>query len=211
MNKTKYIKFLKDYINFLEDHASEDNKINDLPFIPICDQIIYKKLQKMGSILKEQHFTNCPLNNSNDSIKLIVKKGEFEKGIVYIKEWIGDAKELTIVDRYFFKAISQNDEYSKAIKEIIKGIKNLKIFYEQGNNDVVESFIAENNNVRIRHFKTEEIHDRVLIKDNKKAIVVGASFNGLGKRLAFVLDMSCEDLIHFNSELKEIENQTLNK
>jgi len=46
-----------------------------------------------------------------------------------------------------------------------------------------------------------KIHDRVWIADKNTAFVIGTSFGGLGRRLAFLLDLPSEDLTRFKRYL----------
>ena len=52
--------------------------------------------------------------------------------------------------------------------------------------------------------KTNAIHDRVWITNNSNAFVVGTSFNGLGKKCAFIIDLPPEDTSEFIEFLKRI-------
>ncbi len=51
------------------------------------------------------------------------------------------------------------------------------------------------------------MHDRVWIKDGNRAKVVGTSFNGLGKKLAFILNLPESDLRAFQTQLPRIRKR----
>jgi hypothetical protein len=48
--------------------------------------------------------------------------------------------------------------------------------------------------VQLTQSSSQEFHDRVWIADCKQAVVVGTSFNGIGKRAAFILPLPWPDL-----------------
>jgi hypothetical protein len=48
------------------------------------------------------------------------------------------------------------------------------------------------------------LHDRVWIADHERAFTVGTSFNGIGSRCAFILELPSEDRRAFIRELASI-------
>jgi hypothetical protein len=57
-------------------------------------------------------------------------------------------------------------------------------------------------------YHQEEIHDRVWLKDETDAVVVGTSFNGLGNKCAFLLNLEAADASSFSAELRRIRSAT---
>jgi hypothetical protein len=53
-------------------------------------------------------------------------------------------------------------------------------------------------------YKTKTIHDRVWIVEGRKAFVVGTSFQGIGNKFSFILDIPNVDLEIFNLHLEKI-------
>ncbi len=51
-------------------------------------------------------------------------------------------------------------------------------------------------------YRTKTIHDRVWIVEGRKAFVVGTSFQGIGNKFSFILDLPNEDLEKFNIYLE---------
>ena len=56
--------------------------------------------------------------------------------------------------------------------------------------------------------KTDELHDRVWIVDSTRAFVIGASFNGLGNKCAFILELPEEDRQNFIKEVGFLRDRT---
>lgn len=62
--------------------------------------------------------------------------------------------------------------------------------------------------IRMTDKPTTEIHDRVWIADRQRAIVVGTSLNGIGKRAAFLLPLPDCDL---NALLDFLDQKALSR
>ncbi|TOM09059.1 hypothetical protein CGH83_22850 [Vibrio parahaemolyticus] len=62
-------------------------------------------------------------------------------------------------------------------------------------------------NIKLTYIETNEIHDRVFIRDQDEAVLVGTSLGGYGNKLAFVLDLPNEDLENFKAALEKIRQK----
>jgi len=134
----------------------------------------------------------------------------------HITSWLVGTKNLTISDPYFFSFSGPNKVFRTQaqyvewlIAFIPNEIKKLEVFHLPGPNRRIYSSIDEycrKMAISLENHETNEIHDRVLIKDGKDAKAIGTSFGGLGNKIAFVLDLPEEDLRAFRRELHRIKN-----
>lgn len=105
-------------------------------------------------------------------------------------------------------------KYCDALQAMIPdSITMIDVFYnpEHINNHIMEkiSQFAKKKNICLANYETKEIHDRVWIKDKSRGWVVGTSFNGLGNKLAFLLDLPHDDLVKFLDELDRIRSRVV--
>lgn len=132
----------------------------------------------------------------------------------HITSWLAGTNKLTISDPYFFsfsgpnKVFRTQAQYVEWLIDFIpKKIEKLEVFHLPGPNRRIYSSIAEycrKKGISLQNHETNEIHDRVLIKNDKDAKAIGTSFGGLGNKIAFVLDLPEEDLQAFRRELHRI-------
>jgi len=199
---------------------SLENEVNRQiePFVPI----VCEKQCVLGDLLCESVYSEAKNNNSNlihyiaGTAKAIGsdKKTSAKKDIDYVKSLLKEVKHLTITDPYFFqfdKSIYRTrDEYLELISNILpNGLKKLEVFHLVGpDSHLIKPFkkYCHDNQIQFTNYGTQEIHDRVLIKDGAIAKILGTSFGGLGNKLAFILDLPDEDLREFKSQLNRIKN-----
>jgi hypothetical protein len=137
--------------------------------------------------------------------------GERNKAINHLSAKLKGAISLTICDPYFLKipkGSSPSETASEFISILPKSLKNLDLYVKSRYRDkeFADCFNVklQKRGIKLLSRKTDEIHDRVWIKDFNDAFVVGTSFNGLGNKCAFILDLPKEDQRQFMSSLKEI-------
>ncbi|ELI5413254.1 TPA: hypothetical protein ACX3DO_004474 [Vibrio parahaemolyticus] len=110
------------------------------------------------------------------------------------------AHELFIKDCYvsdFMKAVSH------------KSIKELKIIFGSSYSDsqkvrreIEKSCPARVSFIDLDKYENISIHDRIWIVDQKKAVLVGNSFGGLGMNaISFILPLPTEDLVNLTQAL----------
>ena len=132
----------------------------------------------------------------------------------HITSWLAGTSKLTVVDPYFFsfsgpnKVFRTQAQYVEWLIDFIpKRVERLEVFHLPGPNRRIYSSIAEycrKKGITLENCETNEIHDRVLIKNDNDAKAIGTSFGGLGNKIAFVLDLPDEDLQAFRRELHRI-------
>jgi len=219
MRKKQYIEHLKRIIGHLE--KSEDKDIDEEEYFPNIlfhhyadlQEHMHAMMHRMESKLEE--INNCCKSGSDQINKFIVKKGGFEEGGRFLKEWIFDADELIICDPYYFqwtktKVFETESQYSDELLKILPHkVKSLTVYHLPGPNKRIYSKIqtsCQSIGRRLKIYATNEIHDRVWIKNNSVGISVGTSFNGLGNKAAFILPLPEQDLEQFKKNLFEIRN-----
>ncbi|TOM29243.1 hypothetical protein CGH80_23485, partial [Vibrio parahaemolyticus] len=89
-------------------------------------------------------------------------------------------------------------------------IRSLEVFHLPGPQGEVKMKIHKtlrSRNIKLTYIETNEIHDRVFIRDQDEAVLVGTSLGGYGNKLAFVLDLPNEDLENFKAALEKIRQK----
>ena len=130
--------------------------------------------------------------------------GNKDLGTVQLTNFTAGAKELIITDPYFLNPGGRNvQRHAKWILETINldsgTLQSVIVIGKETGGDwnVVFDLVSDAAASRacsVRRIKSDEIHDRLWIKDRSEAKAVGASLNGFGKRLAFILDLPKSDL-----------------
>lgn len=134
----------------------------------------------------------------------------------HLERQLHGAEKLVIVDPYFFswsgpnKIFGKESQYTNFILELIPDtVQRLEVFHLPGpNSRITHKFnkMVKSRKIKARYIETNEIHDRVFIKNDQSAILIGTSLGGYGNKLAFVLPIPDEDLSVFSRELERIKN-----
>ncbi|AZN32759.1 hypothetical protein [Pseudoalteromonas sp. Xi13] len=134
----------------------------------------------------------------------------------YLDRQLHGAESLTIADPYFFswsgpnKIFDKESKYTDFILQLIPlSVKYLEVFHLPGpNSRIFSKFnkMISSRKIKVRFVETNEIHDRVFIKNDCDAVLLGTSLGGYGNKLAFILPIPEEDLTVFSNELKRIKN-----
>ena len=95
---------------------------------------------------------------------------------------------------------------------IPKTIKVIELYVKPKKRDaeVAAGFtkLCKDREIKLTCRKTDELHDRVWIVDSIRAYVIGASFNGLGNKCAFILELPEEDRRNFIKEVGLLRERT---
>jgi|TARA_R110001592_G_scaffold147042_4_gene371474 hypothetical protein len=183
------------------------------------DHLARKRLSriegKLDTILESNSRGKCQFSKGDDEsiLHLITGVGldERNKAIKHLSEKLKGAKSLTICDPYFlkkYKGASPSETAIEFVGILPKSLKTLDLYVkprirDKEFADCLNSELQKTG-IKLLSRKTEEIHDRVWIKDFNDAFVVGTSFNGLGNKCAFILDLPQEDQRQFLTSLNEI-------
>ena len=133
----------------------------------------------------------------------------------FLSQVLAEAQQVTICDPYFLRPYKDRSvsEYQAAVESVLpKGMKSLELFVKprQRTKEIAEALetYCTHSNIRLTVYETERIHDRVWIKDHCEAYAVGTSFNGIGSRCAFILQLPPEDLNTFQFELRKVQAES---
>lgn len=188
-----YIKILKSY----EGRLIELDRLLNLKFKNLLDFIEEEKEQKR----------RLPL-------PIIAPPNKREISLEYLRDFIKHATELIIIDPYFFhvdeaKVKVNLEEIVKTLCIKKKKLKELTVIYNSKNGNS-NSFKVKLKNVLSQYYKghqfidTPLFHDRLIIKDNLEALVIGTSLNGLGKsKYSFINQLEKNDLNELYNELSK--------
>ncbi|MNG93141.1 hypothetical protein D3C79_520980 [compost metagenome] len=176
---------------------------------------------KLDTILENSERKRCRFSesDSDSALQFITGIGlnERNKAIAYLSEKLIGAKSLSICDPYFLKK-PKDAPPAQAAAEFIgilpTTLQSLNLYVkprirDKDFSDYLNSMLKERG-VKLLVRKTEDVHDRVWVKDYEEAFVVGTSFNGLGNKCAFILDLPSEDRKQFIYSLNEL-SQKLSK
>ena len=155
-------------------------------------------------------------NEFNEIIKFLTSPSEYRSALKFLTNWAKKAKKLTIADPYLlsFDKTKNNPTLSNYVDALTstlpRNIKLLEVFHLPSPNRKIANSVKEycyENGIRFENYSTTVIHDRVWIKDDTEAIIIGTSFGGIGNKLAFVLPLPPSDLNEFKQELQQIRTK----
>ncbi len=154
----------------------------------------------------------------NDVRSLMIGRGSAarEDAIAKLNDKFYGAKKLVICDSYFLKRNKKHlvKEYLNWIDTVIPATVNSIDLYvkpKMRDTDIALQFnyLCKKRGIKLTCCKTEEIHDRVWIIDSKRAFVIGTSFNGLGEKFAFTLELPDEDRDKFIQEITSLKKRAI--
>ena len=177
-------------------------------------------IERENRSLADRPVSRCRFSEEDSSrvIDFMTGRGPAEraKGIQFLSQGIGATEKLTIADPYFVKgsgSISEVD-YTDSLSSLLpSSLKTLELFvgpkttkYRKQSVAVWLNAYCNQHGIALSVFNQNEIHDRVWISNEDKALVVTASFNGIGNKCAFFLPLDPADTDSFNAELQRIRS-----
>lgn len=152
-------------------------------------------------------------------VEFVVRSGARRDALKNLRDWLSSANKVVIADPYFLQGEGWKkmkppertlyaEKYAKEAHATLGQVQTLEIFHLPA---APKEMLAAMTEITFRErnyrcWETTEIHDRVWIRDDNEARVVGTSFGGLGvRKLAFVLPLPDEDLAAFKDELAKIQ------
>lgn len=209
------------------DSTDQSFKVNELdelfsvlyPLNRRFENEILDAIESLSNKISSQRFTCLFSQESEEMIHMLVSgstKPEAQKikrqnGLKGIRDFTREATELLIIDPYIFsggksKSKAYIEEFKRSSRIDNSSVKRIHIIYcSKYDNRAIKTGIkkiAQQNNCTITSFDTDKIHDRIWIKNQSEAIVVGTSFNGLGDRLSFILELPKYDMYELLDYLK---------
>ncbi|WP_257178697.1 MULTISPECIES: hypothetical protein [Bradyrhizobium] len=174
--------------------------------------------QKLDSIIRRLDRPFCQLAETEDNAhaKLIVGlgSGARQQALAHLNDSLGGARHLTICDPYLLSSPGRisSEEYVNGIESALpQTLRAVEIFSKRGvrNKDIADRLnqMFRRRDIRVRIYKTEDIHDRVWIKDSLEAYSIGTSFNGLGNKFTFILPLPSSDVRPFLSEIQILRSE----
>lgn len=159
-------------------------------------------LKAMRADLKEG--SGCRFSSPLTEQQLVVAKGDRASGLNYLKRWLQGSNSLCICDPYLLHG---NERITTELPSLLpSSLKSLGAVVngnkvDPGTQDNLEAALtACGITLTVSH--TPDLHDRVWIRNQCSAVVVGTSFNSLGlTNFSFILDLPREDLLGFQQEL----------
>lgn len=132
----------------------------------------------------------------------MIEEGKRTEALAILKDKFRGSEELIIIDAYFFVSPSEvtKEELINEILDtlpnslekllIISSIKNnFTIIY----NEFKRKFKRRFPNCQLDVILLSKIHDRVWINNNNNYLIVGTSFNGLGKSFSFIYSLQMDE------------------
>ncbi len=180
------------------------------------DERLGRMEDKLDALLSERWGCRCVLRDPSHDVHLLTGPHRAPgEGAVTLEEFLAGARALVVADPYFYARGSDRyyataEEYADRLIALIpRTLAILDVFHLPGPTVAirrrVQAFAAEAG-IQLRSYASTEIHDRVWIRDRSRAKVVGTSFNGLGRKLAFILDLPPADLDEFQQQLRRIRH-----
>lgn len=170
--------------------------------------------QRLSAIEGRLEGARCraPAPDEDHSLAYLVTGVDGDKGHDDLRSWLHDCHTLEIADPYFFQMGSYRNPHQ--LIEEFHGLmpvclRRVTIYHKpKPHPRLFESFAAymRNLDIKMQLFSTTVLHDRVWIKNGNSAKVVGTSFNGLGCKLAFILNLPESDRNAFREQMSVIRS-----
>lgn len=225
-SKEHLIRYLESLVQELkEDDNSRENAYRTIRrfrmFYPFPDDEFENRLHsiehKIDSLI-DRPVAPCRMASSDGEnvIEFMTGRGASEraKGVKYLSDWMNSPTEITIADPYFIKnsgAISEVD-YKNSLQGLLpRSLRQIELFigprtqkYQKASIATWFNQLSATRGIQLKVFHQEEVHDRVWLRNGSDALVVGTSFNGLGNKCAFLLNLDAADTASFSAELRRI-------
>lgn len=225
-SKEHYIRFLEVLTQELKESENTEESIYKTirgfrklyPFWE--DEFEYRlhSIENKIDSLIDRLVASCRMASSDGErvMEFMTGRGASEraKGVKYLSDWMNSPTEITIADPYFMKnsgAISETD-YKKSLEGLLPlSLKKMELFigprtqkYQKASIATWFNQLCTTRGIQLEVFHQEEVHDRAWLRNGSNALVVGTSFNGLGNKCAFLLDLDAADTASFSAELRRI-------
>lgn len=230
LRKELLIEHLKELISIVERSDGDCDALRKIRregfFYPFWDEefeyrfhLLDQLDQKVDDLLARP-VSSCRLasEEGNNVLEFMTGVGVVARteAIDYLRDGFSGAKQLVICDPYFLRSNNKNSktEYLAGIDAVIpKTVKTIELYVKPKMRDaeVADGFnkLCKDRDIKLTCRKTEELHDRVWIVDSTRAFVVGASFNGLGNKCAFILELPERDRQNFIKEVGFLRERTM--
>lgn len=188
------------------------------PFYDEEHEYRLRRLDQKIDALLERPAVSCRMasEEGNNVMKYMANVGAQARteAIRHLHDVFNGARQLVICDPYFLKpTIQTQQDYLAGISAVIpKTVTNIELYVKPRVRDSVVAAgftkLCKDRQIKLVCRKTEELHDRVWVVDSTRAFVVGASFNGLGNKCAFILELLEDDRQDFIREMGLLRERT---
>jgi hypothetical protein len=191
-------------------------------YFPFWDGDLEYRLEKLDQkidALLERPTASCRMasEEGNNVMRLMTNVGPNARAdaISHLRGGFAGARQLVICDPYFLLSNSKisKADYIAGIYDVIpETVSNIELYVKPKKRDseVAAGFtkLCKDRGIKLICRKTDELHDRVWIVDSTRAFAVGASFNGLGNKCAFILELPEDDRREFIKEVGFLKERT---
>lgn len=193
-------------------HLIEKGKVKD-PLVRTADYL--QGLVSLRERLQQKANESAGKDDTEEELLLHfvmrASTSSAKDGLSNLRSWLKDANEVVICDPYFFHfnrsdLYPTEESYAKEIAKLLPvGAKRVDIYsngYKRSVRNCLMKKIKDARNVR--HFSSHRIHDRFVIKDGRKAKVIGTSFGGFGRKFSVMVDLPDDEVGLLISQLIEL-------
>ena len=146
-------------------------------------------------------------------IQLIVAAnlGEARDGLQTLRHWLKGSEEVILCDPYLLQftpsvMFPDVETYAEAIASLFpKSAKKIDLYtnsYSKKVRPAVLQRLKEGRNVR--HFSSDQLHDRFLLKNLSEGKVLGTSLGGFGRKFFAVVDLEPSDVSEVVDQLRAL-------
>lgn len=225
-HKELLIEHLKELISIVERSDGDLDALRRIRregiLYPFWDETFEYRLRRLDqkvNTLLERPTPTCRMvsQEGNNVMQLMTGVGTAARteAIDYMQSGFAGATQLVICDPYFLLSNSKTSkaDYLAGVGVVIpKTVKSIELYVKPRKRDaeVAAGFnkLCQDRGIKLTCRKTDELHDRVWIVDSARAFVVGASFNGLGNKCAFIIELPEEDRRKFMKEVGLLRERT---
>lgn len=161
----------------------------------------------------EDEMSTSPAEEPDIVLELIVAGNPMSGGDAFslLRKWLSGAAEVAICDPYLLQfrptaMFATVEDYVGALAGIFpKSAKRIDLYTNGWANAVKTPVLhALKDGRSVRHFSSDDLHDRFIIKDRREAKAIGTSLGGFGAKFFALLDLSPEDAVEVRSELTKL-------
>jgi len=176
---------------------------------------VLRKIERRLSKLEECCGQQIKLSREGYlQLQFLVVPQESGKGIEYLRRRLADKQYIVIVDPYLLNL--KEDHQVELFLELLRDKSRIDIYTRKKSirQSALKRLKEESRADIYIAYVGEEVHDRVWFwfeeeNSEPQGVVVGTSFNGLGKHFTFVLDLPKEDAREFWKHLSDAYQQRL--
>lgn len=137
--------------------------------------------------------------------------GDARDGLQTLRRWLKGSEEVILCDPYLLQftpsaMFPDVEAYAEAIASLFsKSAKKVDLYtnsYSKRVRPAVLQRLKEGRNVR--HFSSDQLHDRFLLKNLSEGKVLGTSLGGFGRRFFAVVDLAPTDVTEVVGQLRAL-------